>query len=75
MEIVVALEWNGGSGAIEQDIIHEMADSAPSVSASGDVVEVSWTIFPMGAGAETTVVTCWSLKADRSVFVEKDCDR
>jgi hypothetical protein len=73
-EIAVALAWDSASRRTEQEIIHEMADSPPWVVARGDLIEVGWTVFPIGADAETTVVTCWSLRADRAAFLQQGCD-
>ena len=74
LEIAIALEWKVADQKRTQEIIHEMADSPPSLSAEGDLVKASWTVFPIGAEEESIFSTCWRLAPDRQVFLKSPCD-
>lgn len=73
-EIAVALRWRAVDAPVEQEIVHEIADSPPLLSVRGNVIQVGWTAFPVGAEAETAVASCWRLTVNRRTFVKSPCD-
>lgn len=69
-EIAVALKARGGG---EQEIVRTMADSPPRVAIRGDLIEVRWAVFPMGAEVERVLATCFGYEPGRSAYVERPC--
>jgi len=72
-EVAVTVEWNAADAPIEQEIVREMADSPPKVSVRGDLVEISWTVFPIGTDTKKDVKGCWRLAANRLAFEKRQC--
>ncbi len=69
-DIAVALTTASGG---EQEIVRTMADSLPRIAVRGDLIEVRWTVFPMGAEAERVVAACFGYASGRSAYVERPC--
>lgn len=73
-EIAVELTWEtAGDSVRTQQIVREMADSAPRVTTQDGRIVVTWSVWPWRAEKAIEVARCWKLSESEGAFTQVPC--